>query len=131
MMLICTNASYVLPIAVDSRHAPRNFGLQFRKLVGIKSITDLGVFSFVGSRKANYSSTELNFGRLRERGGCIGCDLLDSRLLSRSPRLRLALALEIEDHCSADEILQGRPIDLVAFMNVDGAPDISVEAGVE
>ena len=49
-------------------------------------------------------------------------------------RLRLrypALALEIERHGSADEILQGRLIDLVAFVDVDGAPDISLETGVE
>jgi hypothetical protein len=56
-------------------------------------------------------------------------------LAARSPGLRLALALaleiEIERHCSADEILQGRLIDLVAFMDVDGTPDIPVEAGVE
>jgi hypothetical protein len=45
--------------------------------------------------------------------------------------LRLVLALEIERHCSADESLQGCLIDLVAFVDVDGAPDISVEAGVE
>jgi hypothetical protein len=52
-------------------------------------------------------------------------------LAARSPGLRLALALEIERHCCADEILQGRLIDLVAFMDVDGAPYIPVEAGVE
>ena len=54
-------------------------------------------------------------------------------LAARSPGLRLALALEIEveRHCSADEILQGRLIDLVAFVDVDGAPGIPVEAGVE
>jgi hypothetical protein len=58
-------------------------------------------------------------------------------LAARSPglglrfALRLALALEIERHCSADEILQGGLIDLVAFVDVDGAPDIAVEAGVE
>ena len=52
-------------------------------------------------------------------------------LAARSPGLRLALALEIEGHCSADEILQGRLIDLVAFVDVDGTPDIPVEAGVE
>jgi hypothetical protein len=45
--------------------------------------------------------------------------------------LRLALALEIERHCGADKILQGRRIDLVAFVDVDGAPDIPLEAGVE
>ena len=47
-------------------------------------------------------------------------------LAARSPELRLALALEIERHCSADELLQGRFIDLVAFVDVDGAPDIPV-----
>jgi len=56
-------------------------------------------------------------------------------LAGGSPGLRLelllGLALEIERHCSADEILQGRLIDLVAFVDVDGAPDIPVEAGVE
>ena len=46
-------------------------------------------------------------------------------------RLALGLEIEIERHCSADEILQGRLIDLVAFVDVDGAPDIPVEAGVE
>ena len=52
-------------------------------------------------------------------------------LAALSPEFRLALALEIERHRSADEILQGRNIDLVAFVDVDGAPDIPVEAGVE
>lgn len=49
----------------------------------------------------------------------------------RSPVLRLALALEIEPDCSADEILQGRLINLVAFVDVDGPPHIPFEAGVE
>src|SRR5437588_4207106 len=56
-------------------------------------------------------------------------------LAARSPGLRLGLrlvlALEIERHCGADEILQRRLIDLVAFVDVDGAPDIPLEAGVE
>ena len=54
-------------------------------------------------------------------------------LAVRRPGLRLGLtfALEIERHCSADEILQGRLIDLVAFVDVDGAPGIPVETGVE
>jgi hypothetical protein len=39
--------------------------------------------------------------------------------------------VEIERHGSADEVLQGRLIDLVAFVDVDGAPDIPLEAGVE
>ena len=59
--------------------------------------------------------------------------------LPRSPGLRLGLGLwlglrlglEIEGDGSADEILQGRRIDLVAFVDVDGAPDIAFEAGVE
>src|SRR5438105_1907943 len=56
-------------------------------------------------------------------------------LAAGSPGLRLGLcfafALEIERHCRADEILQGRLIDLVAFVDVDGSPDIPFEAGVE
>lgn len=56
---------------------------------------------------------------------------LVSPLAARSPGLSLALAHEIERHCSADEILQGRLIDLVAFLDVNGAPDIPVETGVE
>src|SRR5262249_2472196 len=52
-------------------------------------------------------------------------------LAARSPGLRLALALEVERHRSADEVLQGRLIDLVAFTDVDGAPDVPVEARVE
>ena len=56
-------------------------------------------------------------------------------LAGRAPRLRLGLrlvpALEIERHCGADEILQGRLIDLVTFMDVDGAPGVALEAGVE
>ena len=52
-------------------------------------------------------------------------------LAARSPGLRLGLALEIERDCSADEILQSRLIDFVAFVDVDGAPGSPVEAGVE
>src|SRR5260370_6650210 len=52
-------------------------------------------------------------------------------LAARSPGLRLTFALEIKRHGSADEILRGRLIDLVALVDVDGAPDIPVEAGVE
>ena len=52
-------------------------------------------------------------------------------LAARSPGLRLALALEIERHCRADEILQGRRIDFVVFVDVDGTPDIPLEAGIE
>jgi len=52
-------------------------------------------------------------------------------LAARSPGFRLALAFEIERHCSADEILQGRLIDLVSFVDVDGTPGIPGEAAVE
>jgi hypothetical protein len=52
-------------------------------------------------------------------------------LAAHSAGLRLALALEIERHCSADEIFQGGLIVFVAFVDVDGAPDIPVEARVE
>ena len=56
---------------------------------------------------------------------------LTGPLAARSPGLRLALALEIERHCSADQIPQCRLVNLVAFVDVDGTPDIAVEAGVE
>src|SRR5262249_31948624 len=49
-------------------------------------------------------------------------------LAARAPGFRLGLglafALEIERHGSADKVLQGRLIDLVAFVDVDGPPDI-------
>ena len=32
MMLVGTNANYILPIPVDGRHVPGNLGLKFRKL---------------------------------------------------------------------------------------------------
>ena len=57
--------------------------------------------------------------------------LLTGPLAARSSGLRLVLALEIERYCSADEILQGRLINLVTFADVDSASDIPVEAGVE
>src|ERR1700685_3077566 len=60
---------------------------------------------------------------------------LAGTLTARGPELRLrwilALALEIERHGGADEILQSRLVDLVAFVDVDGAPDIALEARVE
>jgi len=43
----------------------------------------------------------------------------------------LLLPLRLSATAAPDEILQGRLIDLVAFVDVDGAPDIPVEAGVE
>ena len=52
---------------------------------------------------------------------------------ARSPGLGLCLvlALEIERHGRANEILKGLLIDPVAFVDVDGAPDIPSQAGVE
>jgi hypothetical protein len=52
-----------------------------------------------------------------------GLKLVPGSLAARAPGLRLALALEIERHRSADEILKGRLIDLVALVDVDGAPE--------
>jgi len=52
-------------------------------------------------------------------------------LAAHSPGLRLALEMEIDRHCSADEIPQGRLIDLVALVDVDSAPHVPFEAGVE
>src|SRR5262245_43983510 len=61
--------------------------------------------------------------------------------LAPSPRLQFGLPLglglafalngDIEGHGSTDQLLQRRLIDLLAFMDVDGAPDIPLEAGVE
>ena len=45
--------------------------------------------------------------------------------------LLLVLPIEIKRHGCADEILQCRIVDLVAFVDVDGAADIALEAGVE
>ncbi len=50
---------------------------------------------------------------------------------ARSPGLRLALGGKIERHRRADEILQSRLMDFVAFMDIDGPPDIPVETRVE
>jgi len=55
--------------------------------------------------------------------------------LPRSPGLRLALALvleiDIERHGGADEILQRGLIDPVAFVDINGAPDVPLQAGGE
>jgi hypothetical protein len=47
---------------------------------------------------------------------------------------RLALALElfkVKRDCGTDKVLQSRLIHLLAFVDVDGTPDISIETGVE
>ena len=46
-------------------------------------------------------------------------------------RLWLGFAVQIERYCSANQVLQRSLIDLLAFVDVDGAPYIPVEAGVE
>jgi len=60
---------------------------------------------------------------------------LVSLIVACSPGLRLGLChsleFKIKRHGSADEVLQCRLIDLLVFVDVDGAPDISVEARVE
>ena len=45
--------------------------------------------------------------------------------------LGFGLELEIEGDCGADEVLQGGGVNVFAFVDVDGAPDIAFEAGVE
>jgi hypothetical protein len=57
--------------------------------------------------------------------------LAESRSATHSPGLRLALTLEIECRRSTNEIFQRRHLDLVAFVNVNRAPDFPLEAGVE
>ena len=61
--------------------------------------------------------------------------LLASPFPARSSRFRfgleLAFVLKIERHRSADELLQSRFIDLIAFVDVDSTPNISFQAGVE
>ena len=52
-------------------------------------------------------------------------------LAARARRLWLAFAFEVEGDCGPDEIFQGRLIDLVAFVDVDGAPNVPIQAGVE
>ena len=107
--------------------------------VRIRSITDLRVLSFVGSCATKYSSTELNLGRVRDRGWRVvlrgdmagSAAKLVGPLAAPSSRLRLDLTLEIERHSGADKILQRRLIDPVAFVDVDGPPDIPLEAGIE
>ena len=41
------------------------------------------------------------------------------------------LALEFEGHGLLYERLRGSFVDLVTFMQIDGAPDLALEAGVE
>ena len=53
------------------------------------------------------------------------------RSLGVGLRLRPVFAFQIERYCRANEFLQGGLIDLVAFVNVDSAPDIPREARVE
>ena len=63
--------------------------------------------------------------------GPLAARSLGLQLATYRPVSWLALALEpleIDRHCSADEILQGRLIDLAAFVDVDGAPDITAKA---
>src|ERR1700722_4399383 len=52
-------------------------------------------------------------------------------LAARSPGLWLALALEIERHCSADKIFQSALIESVALGKINRSPSIPIQAGVE
>lgn len=53
------------------------------------------------------------------------------RLGGAAPGLRIAFALEVKCYGFADQLFQRRFIDLVAFVDVDSAPDISLKAGIE
>ena len=89
---------------------------------------DVFVVRFPAARRIQIAARNC---RLREEMPPGPAMKLVGPLAARSPGLRLALALQIERHCSADEVLQGRLINLLAFVDVYGAPDIPVEAGVE
>src|SRR5206468_3447886 len=54
-----------------------------------------------------------------------------SRLSVLQLGFQSALYLEVERYCLADEILQRSLVDLLAFVDVDGAPHIPIEARVE
>ena len=41
------------------------------------------------------------------------------------------LALEVQRNSCADEFLEGRFVYLVPFTNIDGTPDLPIQAGVE
>src|SRR5215813_4488345 len=56
---------------------------------------------------------------------------LAGALDARAPGLRLGLAFDIQRHSGADEILQCRLIELFALVDIDGAPDVPLEAGVK
>jgi len=64
MMLIGTNANYILPILVEVGTFQEILDSRSGNWVRIKSITHLRVFAFVASCEAKYSSTELNLGEL-------------------------------------------------------------------
>ena len=68
-----------------------------------------------------------------DQGSIGGAIKLVITLDAQSPRPRFALGLgiKIKRHCSAKNILQSRLIDLLALVDVDGSPDIPLEAGVE
>src|SRR5215813_5632907 len=71
-------------------------------------------------------------GSFTTRGDMAGSAVkLSCPLAGGSPGLRPVFALKIERHCGADEILQCRLIDLVTFIDVDGAPHIPIEAGIK
>src|SRR5262245_1166011 len=84
-----------------------------------------GSFDAMPDEAAHYRAAR---ARVERRGPATQ---LPGALAARGPGFRLALAREIERSCSADELLQGLLIDLLVFADVDRAPDIPLEAGVE
>lgn len=106
---------------------------QFLAIVGPKHIVMISCVRGEDIHHAKKTALFCDPSRFTTADRLVAPLAVGSPRLRREPRsgLRLSLALEVERHCSADEILQGRLIDLVAFVDVDGAPDISFEAGVE
>src|SRR5215208_1858107 len=116
------NQSCCRKVLLDaSQYYPRNSGSG-----GLISVEHVRLACLrIGSESQQYDRTEYLLMQPRPPMKLVG------PLAARTAGLRLALALEVERHCSADEILQRRLIDLVAFVDVDGAPRIPFEAGVE
>lgn len=87
----------------------------------------------IGGNAGNAGHKEILCAPVTPALALAGNGKLAGALAGRMPGLwlGLTLALEIERHCGAYEILQGRLIDLIVFVDVDGASDISFETGVE
>lgn len=91
-----------------------------------------GGLTYLHERKLRHIAHQLALKLPTGFRRCAACfSQLLNPLAARPLWLGVALAHEIERHCGADEILQRCPIELVAFMDVDGSPDIPVQTGIE